>query len=622
MPLNGDAHNQGILNFQPTVSGGTWVDGKIGKCFNGGGTGYITLNTDITIQNEFTVSLWVKVNSYNASWARIFDFTKSANEYMGLCYSNDGTIGFHIYDSIDGTKKSLTDGYYWTSDIGIWTHIAITGSGNMITRYSNGVLINSMPINNASSFNDTYSVCRICAYGTSANNKANCCVSDFRVYDNALSAQEIKKLSQGLVLHLPLSRKGFGMDNIVQNTATSVTVPTTNSYTAYDITRQKPTTMDAKQMLLRACDEGLTLSYDVYCPGVYCDTTKSMMRIGCYEYFSIKENSTGTSKAFYGHHSISGTATNKNTLNKTNSLNSISSGATSSNPDVSFKGHYSRTIFPKQNANVLALYNNPDDYTVTGGYINIDIRGAYIKDASYIRNIHLEFGEKETPWSLHPDDTINSQMGLDDNIHKDISGYQHNATLNNITYSIDTPFNEMCSVFNGSNSYVKVNDNTWMVDKASELTVNFWAYSSNWASVTNGGRMVSCTEGGGFNLEGGSTGYIRFPRYVYTNAEQTTKAYQYSNTGIKLADLTTGWHMFTLVYNASGEKIYIDGNLHSEASYTSYGLSFNKNARLYLGCEASGANPTTPYFNGRMSDFRIYYTALSADEVLDLYEKR
>lgn len=113
----------------------------------------------------------------------------------------------------------------------------------------------------------------------------------------------------------------------------------------------------------------------------------------------------------------------------------------------------------------------------------------------------------------------------------------------------------------------------------------------------------------------------RTPGYnlIYTVADKSSATYQYNNNGIKLADLTAGWHMFTLIYDLTGEKIYIDGQLHSSANFTSYGLHYNFGARLYLGCEANSANPTSPYFNGKLSDFRVYYTALSASDVAELY---
>jgi hypothetical protein len=77
--------------------------------------------------------------------------------------------------------------------------------------------------------------------------------------------------------------------------------------------------------------------------------------------------------------------------------------------------------------------------------------------------------------------------------------------------------------------------------------------------------------------------------------------------------------MFTLIYDLTGEKIYIDGILHSSGNYTSYGMYFNPNSRLFLGCEANTNLPSAPYFNGKITDFRLYSTALSADDISELY---
>jgi len=129
------------------------------------------------------------------------------------------------------------------------------------------------------------------------------------------------------------------------------------------------------------------------------------------------------------------------------------------------------------------------------------------------------------------------------------------------------------------------------------MTISLWAKASSWP--TNGGRLFSCTETGGFNSEGGNSGYWRFPVHVYTNEGQTSTAYKYDGNEIQISALPTDeWVMLTWVYDTTGTRTYINGELHHTYTNTSYGIHFNTNARLFLGCEANTANPYTPYFNG------------------------
>lgn len=235
-----------------------------------------------------------------------------------------------------------------------------------------------------------------------------------------------------------------------------------------------------------------------------------------------------------------------------------------------------------------------------------------------IWNVKLEEGDHATPWIPNSSDPLYSSLGLDSTAELDCSGYQYNGIKNNVTNDTDSPVNKGCYVFNGTNSWIKCDTNEWMVQGATELTINEWAYAEDWTKQTNA-HLFSCTESGGFNTESAGSGYLRFPRHVYTNEAKSSLGYQMSNTAINLADLTPGWHMFTFIYNTSGDKIYIDGELYSSYNVVSYGLHFNTNARLYLGCEASTAKPAAPYFNGKLSDFRLYYTELDEDEIKELY---
>lgn len=217
---------------------------------------------------------------------------------------------------------------------------------------------------------------------------------------------------------------------------------------------------------------------------------------------------------------------------------------------------------------------------------------------------------------------INSNLviGYDDTTIYDCSGYQNNGTINNITYSTDTPRYLSSSQFTTANtSYIKVNENNWMAQHTKEMTINFWAYAEDWTTQTNA-HFFSCTQGGGFNTQTGNSGYLRFSISVYTNEAETEYTYKYDSQQLKLSDLTPGWHMFTYIYQAStGTRVYVDGKIHHTYNNVSYGIYFNTNTRLFLGCQAATANPSAPYFNGKESDFRLYYTALSDQDISQLY---
>lgn len=257
-------------------------------------------------------------------------------------------------------------------------------------------------------------------------------------------------------------------------------------------------------------------------------------------------------------------------------------------------------------------YTQQDAYFPFNGKIN-DVRiynhaltKKEVKEISSALTIHYTLDE--------------NNINLNENVVYDCSGYGNNAIASNITISDESPRYSSCSVFKSSSpSYIMTIDNSWMAQYAEEITVNVWAYEENWTSQTNT-HLYSCTEAGGFNTEAGDSGYLRTAIYVATNAEHTTYTYHYDSKEFKISDLSSGWHMFTVVYTTEGHKNYIDGKLNHTYTNTNYGAKYNTAARLFLGCEASTANPGGAYFTGKESDFRLYYTALSDEDIKELYE--
>ena len=222
----------------------------------------------------------------------------------------------------------------------------------------------------------------------------------------------------------------------------------------------------------------------------------------------------------------------------------------------------------------------------------------------------------------------------DTNIIYDCSGYGNNgfSIFAQQTFSTNTARNSTCNLRSQSVAYMycRINNNVnynhgnvWMVQGASAMTVSEWAYATDWSMQTSA-RLFSCTESGGFNTEGSSTaGYLRVVLHTFSNAAQSSASYTNTQEGFKVSDLSPGWHMFTFTYDQSyGVRTYIDGELHTENPFTSYGVHFNlTGSSLNLGAEANGANAaSSPFFVGGLADFRLYYTALSGADIKALYE--
>lgn len=559
LPLNGDLHNQGLSDVEVTNSGAIVNNnGKIGKCYQfGTGASYLELPAScMTSFTECSVTFWLKILTWNTNYCTFFQAGKNNSSWADYIFgflrnNNNSTVCFTI-----GDGSTSSQSYFLTSnlELNIWYHVALIYKVGKCSIYLNGELDHEYDTSRIIAFNN---ITRIrLGRSNSTGYQTNCLMNDVRIYDHALSPLEVKKISQGLVLHYRLS--GIGGKNLLKNSNVENNhVYDSNDliYYYFNMTGKLPTGT-------------YTLSFDI-------------------------KSSNGTDACYVSY------ANGSSTINRICELTNIPINWT----------HYSYTFTNSSTTCNDIFFAH---YTNHGKPFNANNTGTI-----YTKNVKLEEGSYPTPWCPATSDDEYSIMGLDDNIEYDCSGFGNNGTANNIVHSSDTPRYTGSYQFNGSNGYVKVNENNWIVKGMSEMTVNLWAKATTWPTT---GRLLSCTESGGFNLEAGDSGYWRFPIYVYTNSEHTSSAYKYDSKEIKISDLIPNeWNMITLVYDATGTKTYINGELHHTYTNTSYGINFNTNARLFLGCEASTANPSSPYFNGMESDFRIYSTALSEDDILDLY---
>ena len=154
------------------------------------------------------------------------------------------------------------------------------------------------------------------------------------------------------------------------------------------------------------------------------------------------------------------------------------------------------------------------------------------------------------------------------------------------------------------------------------ITINIWVYMDNWSNFGSSNmRIVSCTQGGGWNFEP-KNGYLNFAVGVGT----TTNNYMADFASqIKLANMSSGWHMITGTFDGINKKIYLDGILKGTVSLTTKTpIFYNSTNGVFIAAEAGNDLRIAEgnYFNGRLNDFRIYATALTAEDIKQLYESR
>lgn len=577
LPLNGNLNNQGLSNVTATNNGAT-VDnnGKIGKCYSFDGTDdFLSLtNINCNAWAQCTVSFWCYPT---ANFNYMFLIRGSGAHRFRI--SGDGLV---FRDTNHSSQTSVS--FNTTIATNTWSHITCIYNRGEVFMYVNGILTNHSTTyyNSTSVLLSDLSEYRIARQqSSSGNNYYAGKINDFRIYNHALSAQEVKLLSQGLILHYPLDRNGWGQDNI----ASKYVVPGSNA----------PTTTTTAGRTVYIGD------YSIKIPATENADT----------YFSIyysKPLESGKIYTLSGTVSgiVSGTYYRFPLFQQSNTSMGVWQLDHNGICSLTFTMNYTGTI-PTSTVSGVTYYR-----------MFMDDSGRNIASGQgdiIISNIKLEEGSKVTNWIPNVNDSLYQTMNISSTVEYDISGYQNNGTRKNtFTYTTNSPKYKLATIFNGSNNSIAAGQGAKVKDA---ITISCWGYMNSWSSYN--GRLLSCTEGGGWNFEP-SSGKMNFAMGTGTSSN----TYKSVTSITTLTQLGSGWHMFTGTYDGFNTKIYIDGVLeNTNAAYTTktpiYYLAANG---IFVGAEAAGSatDPTGSYFNGYLSDVRIYATALSADDIKSLYE--
>ena len=571
LPLTKDLRQQGLSTTTYTQNSGTAISsgGKLGSCLTATSNATVivnlpTLATMLANGKTYSLACWVKItNNVTDGWV-----IKLGTNSCGLWWA--ASTARWVWNENDKGKRCANPTISGDAN---WHHLVTTVDktvSGMITakHYVDGVPAESYEMQTWDCSNHSQP-----AGTTITINPYVAQLNDIRLYDHCLSPMEVKELAKGLVLHYPLNRQGWGQNNLI---ITNSMAPTsgTNGW--------------------NSAGTGWANS----------NVTAS----GASNGHAIRCTYSGTTQVSGGIHHPTG-------VDKT----TLTNGAT-----------YTLTARIRASKACIATFQN--ELMTTGNTINlttdwkiysyscvIDNTKTYQSNVIYVRAadatqdmwiecdwIKLEEGTKATPWIPNLADPLYTTMGLNSTTEYDCSGFCNNGSkmTDTITYNSDTAKYAVSTHFNGTYDGIII-ENLALKDMInSAITYAFWIKPES----ESGARSVYFGSYSGISWSVEKTAGNQLRLYWNSSPDETCSG----------AIITDGvWQHICITKSGTNDvKVYINGVQKWTSTATHSSLNFPTTYRIGRDTRS---NDGTPY-KGLMSDFRIYATALSADDVKSLYQ--
>ena len=578
LPLNGNLNNQGLSNL--TFSGSpTFESGKLGQSARFGSNSNRAISTTkVTLGTQVTISFWIKIVSW-VGWGRVYNlYDTTTNTSFNACiWQTAGSIGTQLYSN--GTK--IHDSYAGDLSDFKWHHFTVVVDNSSKKHYLDGNLVGSWTTDSGGSMPSSMEYTVMVGGNRDDGSPSDMNINDFRVYNHALSGKEVREISRCMITHYALNTIGT-INNHFKNS--NFYLGNTSNWYGVNSSRISVINIGGKKVITGTRGDhgfiyGTTVGDYTYTANTYLTYTISADIYTEIETTVDVANWISTTQAS-GWQSM--------TYNKT--------------------WHTSNQLKIGWNHICVTFTNSRhpyyDGWIVTAFWFS--------EDNISMTNVKFEFNDTETPWCPNFEDLIYSELGYDSNIEYDSSGYSNNGSKNGtIDLDSDSPKYITSSIFNGTDAYITAPS---VILDMSKITFSVWCKCKSYTNrYTRLFDFATATQGAGYNFYASHIETTKTLIIGYRGPGMTQlKVYEVTdldlNTWYHLAFIITGLSCAVYVNGTLVETITLDGEEFTEPVQFIYN---------YLGKSNYSADKL---YDGNLSDFRIYATALSGEDVKELYQ--
>lgn len=567
LPLIRDINNQGISNLTfknvNTANTTNVAGGKLGKCYqnNSNTAGGLVSNETISLGQNQSMFCWVKMNSFysTASLTGIGGQHRySSNRGMGITmrYAS-ATTGYLSVNTGNGSSRTYNDYYGKTLlNAGTWYHVGYTYDGSTIRLYVNGKLDKEQAYSGMSVPADY-----ICIFAWSLNSTSG----------NAIHAN-------------------YQLNGMI------------NDFRIYDHTlSQKEISELAKGMI---CHYRLD-NHGCGCPNL-CKPASAFNNGGNTSMVNDSVCITFNNSDTYFRIQL----TEALVANIDYTLSCDITGMYENSGSWVFplfaQANPISKVLPMKNGHVSVSFKLPAGNTYVGttnifmddsGNRSVTANVTPVGAKIYLKNFKLEKSSVATPF--YPNSIPNST------VESDCSGNGYNGNIKGtIAITEDTPRYNCCYDAKAT-GYVMTPVSAKDMTPVDTLTVACWI---KWTAF-NTSNPLGCWEGGGggFDVSASSSDFA-----LYING-----AYRVTPTAQPPKFSLNTWYHLCGTYDGNDMKFYINGILVAQLNYPGV-VTYNANAPWMIGGNPASQTSVDSICNAKYSDFRLYGTALSDADVLEL----